>query len=141
MKLSHTRVLAAPRERVFELLTDAAAMTEGLDGLESLEPAGPDAWDVVVKAGFSRIKGRVRIEDRKPPTSFALAVDAKGMAGRLRGLARIRLSARGGGTEVACDGEAEVGGLIAMAGPRRTEAAANRKLAEFFDALDARLRA
>jgi carbon monoxide dehydrogenase subunit G len=139
VQLSYARVLPAPPGRVYDLLSDPPALAEGVDVLQSLTPAGPDAWDVVVKAGLMTFRGTVRVEDRRPATSVALALEGKGTGGRVQGRVTFRLAARGDGTAVDCAGEAEVGGLLALAGARRLEAAGQQALSDLFDVLAARV--
>ena len=139
MNLTHARILPAPPGRVYDLLSDPPTLAEGVDVLQSLTPAGPDAWEVVVKSGLATFRGTLRVEDRRPPTSVALALEGKGAGGRIKGRLGFRLAPRGDGTAVDCEGEAEVGGLLALAGARRLEAAGQQALADFFDVLASRV--
>lgn len=139
MQLAHTRVLPAPPGRIFDLLSDPPALAEGVDVLQTLTPAGPDTWDVAVKRGLASFRGTIRVQDRRPATALAWAVEAKGAGGRLNGRLEFRLAPRGEGTSVDCSGEAEVGGLLALAGARRLEEAGRQGLSDFFDLLAARV--
>jgi len=57
------------------------------------------------------------------------------MPGFVRSTASIRLSEKDGGTELAADGEATVGGLIAAVGSRLVEGIAKKMIEEFFQKL------
>ena len=143
MKLTHTQVLKAPREKVFAALTDPETLKACIEGCESLVPAGPDAFDAVLNVGLAGIKGgykgSLKIQERRPPESLTLAIEGKGLPGFVRGSARVRLAEKDGGTELTGEGEAAVGGLIAAVGSRFVEAAAKKMLADFLGRLAARI--
>jgi uncharacterized protein len=85
--------------------------------------------------------GKVRIQEKKPPESFTLQVEGKGGPGWVKGTARIQISAKGEGSELQCESDGQVGGLIAAVGSRLVEAAAKKMLDEFFRKLEQQLAA
>jgi carbon monoxide dehydrogenase subunit G len=136
MKLAAAYTLAVPPEKVFSALTDPAVLEKCIEGCERLQRTGEDSYDAHLKIGIAGLKGsytgKVQLKDKKPPESFTLVMEGKGVPGFVRGTAAIRLSASGGGTELRCESDAQVGGLIAAVGSRLIEAAARRMMDDFF---------
>lgn len=136
MKLSATRAFNAPQEKVFAALVDPAVLQKCIEGCEKMEKTGEDTYTAHLKIGVAGLKGsyvgNVRIEEKKPPESFTLQADGKGGPGWVKGTARIRISPKGEGSELQCESEGQVGGLIAAVGSRLVDAAAKKMLDEFF---------
>ena len=143
MKLAATYAFRAPRERVFTALTEPAILQRCIDGCEKMEKTGEDSYDVHLKIGIAGIKGsyvgKIRIDEKAPPESFTLRVEGKGAPGWVKGTARIRISPKGEGSELQCESEGQVGGVIAAVGSRLVDAAAKKMLDEFFRKLGEQL--
>ena len=139
MRLTLNHAFPVPREKVYAALTDPAVLQRCIEGCEELVATGPDTFDAKLKVGIGAIKGaysgKVELKDRKPPESLTLQIEGKGMPGFVRSTASIRLSEKDGGTELAADGEATVGGLIAAVGSRLVEGIAKKMIEEFFQKL------
>ena len=71
----------------------------------------------------------MQLKDKKPPESYTLIMEGKGGPGFVKGTAKITLT---GKTDLRCEADAQVGGLIAAVGSRLIEAAAKRMMDEFF---------
>src|SRR5437867_2700130 len=136
MKLTGVYRFPVPRETVFDALIDPAIIQKCIDGCEKLVSTGEDSYDAHLKLGVAGLKGsyvgKVQLKDKKPPESYTLVIEGKGGPGFVKGTAKITLSEKVGGTELRCDADAQVGGLIAAVGSRLIEAAAKRMLDEFF---------
>jgi carbon monoxide dehydrogenase subunit G len=136
MKVSGTYTFAAPREKVFAALTDPAVIQESIEGCEKLVETAPDTYDAHLKIGVAGLKGsyigKVQLKDRNPPESFTLMMEGKGGPGFLKGTANITLGENNGGTELHCEADAQVGGLIAAIGSRLIEATAKKMMEQFF---------
>ena len=94
--------------------------------------------------------GRVTIRDQRPPEALTLRFEGQGGPGFVRGEAAIALREAGAsgvdksaegppqsppgrpGTEIACEADVQVGGLIAAVGSRLVEAAAKKLSDDFF---------
>lgn len=143
MKLAGTASLPAPPSEVWSLLTDPSRLSRLLPGCERLEPDGPDRFKAAVKFGIAAISGKyagtVEFAQKKPPHSLVLKLDGKGLPGFVKGEGRIELTAKGGETDIAYTGEAQVGGLIASVGQRMLDAAARKIVQQFFDSAKAEL--
>ncbi|MBW0001830.1 MAG: carbon monoxide dehydrogenase subunit G [Verrucomicrobia bacterium] len=145
MKLSATHAYNAPQEKVFAALVDPAVLQKCIDGCEKMEQTGEDSYSAHLKIGVAGLKGsyvgKVRIAEKNPPVSFTLQADGKGAPGWVKGIARIRISPKGEGSELQCESEGQVGGLIAAVGSRLVDAAAKKMLDEFFRKLGQQLSA
>jgi uncharacterized protein len=143
MKLSATYTFKAPGEKVFAALVDPAILQKCIDGCEKMEKTGEDNYDAHLKIGVAGIKGnyvgKIRIEEKKPPESFTLQVQGKGGPGWMKGTARLQISPKGEGSEIQCESEGQVGGLIAQVGSRLVEAVAKKMQDEFFGKLSKQL--
>jgi carbon monoxide dehydrogenase subunit G len=143
MKLSATRAFNAPQEKVFAALVDPAVLQKCIEGCEKMEKTGEDSYTAHMKIGVAGLKGsyvgKVRIDEKNPPESFTLQADGKGTPGWVKGTARVRISSKGEGSELQCESEGQVGGLIAAVGSRLVEAAAKKMLDEFFRKLGQQL--
>jgi carbon monoxide dehydrogenase subunit G len=138
VKIAAASRVAAPPPRVFAALIDPDVLRRCIPGCQSLTASGPVSnavYEATLKIGVAGLKGtyqgKATIRDQQPPGSLTLAFEGKGGPGFVRGAAAIRLSPDDGGTQVACDADVQVGGLIAAVGSRLVEAAA-RKLADDF---------
>ncbi len=136
MKLTGTYDLPAPRERVFQAITDPAVLQSIIDGCEKMVKTGEDSYDAHLKIGLAGIKGtyvgKIQLRDIQAPQSYTLSIEGKGGPGFIKGLAKVRLEENGSNTRLICDADAQVGGMIAAIGSRLIEAAAKKMMADFF---------
>jgi carbon monoxide dehydrogenase subunit G len=136
MKLSGTYQVSAPRDKVYAAITDPVVLQRVIDGCEKMVQTGEDSYDAHLKIGLAGMKGsyvgKIQMKDRKPPESYTLIIEGKGGPGFVKGTARVQLAGKDGQTEIQCDADAQVGGLIAAVGSRLIEAAARRMMDEFF---------
>jgi uncharacterized protein len=143
MKLAATYAFDAPREKVFAALIEPAILQKCIDGCEKMEKTGEDSYDAHLKIGVAGIKGsyvgKIRIDEKTPPESFTLRVEGKGAPGWLKGTARIQISPKDEGSELRCEAEGHIGGVIAAVGSRLVDAVAKKMLDEFFRKLGEQL--
>jgi carbon monoxide dehydrogenase subunit G len=136
MKLSATYTFKAAQEKVFTALVDPSILQKCIDGCEKMEKTGEDSYAAHLKIGVAGIKGtyvgKIRIAEQSPPQSFTLQAEGKGGPGWVKGTAKIKVSPKDEGSEVQCDSEGQVGGLIASVGSRLVEAVGKKMLDEFF---------
>jgi carbon monoxide dehydrogenase subunit G len=145
MKLSAAYQLAAPREKVFAMITDPAVLQRCIDGCEKMVQTGEDSYDAHLKIGVAGLKGsyvgKVHLKDKKAPESYTLILEGKGGPGFVKGIAQIRLSEKDSQTALCCDADAQVGGMIAAIGSRLIEATAKKMMDEFFKKFAEQVRA
>ena len=141
MKLSASHHIKAPREKVFAAITDPVILQQCIDGCDQMVRTGEDSYDVRLKIGAAGIKGhyvgKVQMRDKKLPDSYTLLIEGKGVPGFVRSTAQIRLTERGPGTDLRCDADVQVGGLIAAVGSRLVEATATKTIERFFQSFAA----
>ena len=142
MKISGTYTLPLPQERAYEVMQDPEVLARVIPGCESLEKIGPDEYRMKMKMALASLsgafEGKVRITEQTPPNSFRLVVEGTGRIGFVKGDGLLKLSpAEAGGTEVAYEGEAQVGGTIAAVGQRLIDGTAKTMIKKFFDKLAA----
>ena len=144
MKLSGTYQLAAPRDRVFAAITDPGVLQRVIDGCEMMVKTGEDSYDAHLKIGVAGLKGnyvgKIQLKDLRAPESYTLIIEGKGGPGFVKGTAKIALADKAGQTELRCDAEAQVGGLIAAVGSRLIEVTAKKMMDEFFRKLGDQLK-
>jgi len=87
--------------------------------------------------GRGAFEGKVRITEQTPPNSFRLVVEGTGRIGFVKGDGLLKLKSVEGGTEVAYEGDAQVGGTIAAVGQRLIDGTAKTMIKKFFDKLAA----
>ena len=139
MKFTAVYKVPAPREKVFTAITDPAVLQRCIEGCEKMVKTSEDSYDAHLKIGLAGMKGsyvgKVQLKEVKPPESYTLIISGKGGPGFVNGTAKISLVEKNGETELQCDADAQVGGLIAAIGSRLIEAAAKRMADDFFKKL------
>jgi len=115
-----------------------------MPGCEALVRIRENEYQMKMKmalASFSGLfDGTVKIADAEPSSSFRLLVEGKGKIGFMKGEGRLRLSPDGTGTQVAYDGDVQVGGTLAAVGQRLIDTTARMMIKRFFDKLDENVR-
>ena len=142
MKISGTYTLPLSQERAYAVMQDPEVLARAIPGCESLEKVGPDEYRMKMKMALASLsgafEGKVRITEQTPPNSFRLVVEGTGRIGFVKGDGLLKLSpAEAGGTDVAYEGEAQVGGTIAAVGQRLIDGTAKTMIKKFFDKLAA----
>jgi uncharacterized protein len=145
MKISGTHLLNAPRERAWQCLNDPVFLKECLPGCESMEASGPDQYRATLTVGIAAVKGEytgsVTLSEKEPPQRFKMQVEGKGTGGFMQGTGLLELSEDPQGTQVAYQGDVQVGGPIASVGQRLLEGAAKMMVGQFFNAANTQLAA
>ena len=142
MKISGTYTLPLSQERAYQVMQDPEVLARAIPGCENLERVGPDEYRMKMKMALASLsgafEGKVRITEQTPPNSFRLVVEGTGRIGFVKGDGLLKLTPTdGGGTEVAYEGEAQVGGTIAAVGQRLIDGTAKTMIKKFFDKLAA----
>ena len=134
--LGTTCSFAVRRDKVFAALINPAVIQRCIDACEKLVPTGDDSYDAHLKINTAGLKGgyvvKVQISDKNPPESCTFVLEGKAAAGFVKVSAKIKLTEKGSETELHCDADVQIGGLIAAVGSRLIETAAKRMLDEFF---------
>jgi carbon monoxide dehydrogenase subunit G len=146
VKIAGTTRLAVPPQRAYEMMQDPEVLARAIPGCESLEKIGPDEYRMKMKMAMASLsgafEGKVRITDQKPPASFKLIVEGTGKIGFMKGEGLLNLSAApetgaDAATDVAYEGDVQVGGTMAAVGQRLIDASAKMLIKKFFEKLTA----
>lgn len=141
MKIAGTQQLPFPVEQAYAILQDPEKLAAAIPGCETLEKTGDNEYKMKMKMALAAISGafdgKIRITDQNPPSSFKLTVEGTGKIGFVKGEGLLKLSPSGEATEVAYDGDVQVGGTIAAVGQRLIDATSKTMIKKFFEKLAA----
>jgi carbon monoxide dehydrogenase subunit G len=137
MTMSGEVQLTAPREEVWAKLNDAEVLKACIPGCEELNKVSDTEFQAVavtkigpVKAKF---KGKVHLTDLDPPNGYKISGEGEGgVAGFAKGGATVVLTPKDGGTLLAYNVEAQIGGKLAQLGQRLVVGAAKKLADDFF---------
>jgi uncharacterized protein len=139
LKISGSSTLALPPEEAYRRLQDPEFLAKAIPGCEGLEKIGEDAYRMKMKLAMASLsgafEGTVKIADQTPPSSFRLIVEGSGKIGFMKGDGLLKLSAKDAATEVAYEGDVQVGGTMAAVGQRLIDGAAKMMIKRFFEKL------
>jgi len=137
MRMAAEQRVAAPKQKVWESLNDPEILRASIPGCQSLDKESDTRFTatVEVKVGpiGARFKGAVTLADIDAPNGYTLLLEGNGgIAGSMKGAAKVKLIDDAGGTIVAYDVEAQVGGRMAQLGGPIIDATAKQLAGKFF---------
>ena len=137
MRMSGEQAIAAPRARVWAALNDPGVLRQCIPGCQSLDKESDERMVATaeIKIGpiGARFKGVVTLSDIDAPNGYTITGQGNGgIAGSAKGGAKVRLREEAGGTVIAYDVEAEVGGRMAQLGGPIIDATAKNLAGKFF---------
>ena len=138
MKISGSYTLPFDRETSYNNLHDPIILARCIPGCDVLEKIGEGEYAMKMKlalAAFSGLfTGKIKITEANPPQSFKMLVEGSGKVGFLKGEGVMNLSASSPDTtELAYDGDVQVGGTIAAVGQRMIDTTAKMMIRKFFE--------
>jgi uncharacterized protein len=139
LKINGSSVVALPPEKTYQMMQDPLVLARCMPGCEALEKIGEDEYKMKMKMALASLSsafdGKVKITDQTPPSSFRLLVEGSGKIGFMKGEGLLKLTQQGEGTEVAYEGDVQVGGTMAAVGQRLIDATAKMMIKRFFEQL------
>lgn len=146
MEMTGEQLIPASQADTWKALNDTEFLKACITGCESIEPAGENAYTVLMTARVgpvsAKFKGKLALNDINPPNSYAIAFEGQGgVAGFAKGSAQVQLAPADGGTKLTYTAKANVGGKLAQIGSRLVDAAAQKVANDFFAAFNAKLAA
>jgi carbon monoxide dehydrogenase subunit G len=142
MNIHGHRQLVSPPAAVFAAICDPAVLMAVIPGCEDVHLDG-DAYRGRIVLRLPGMTGAfettVRLVDGDPPTAGRLEGEMVGRLGSVRGSAAFHLTGSDGGTLVAYDGQATLGGPLARLDHRFAEGLAASMIGQGLGSLDARL--
>lgn len=143
MEVKGLYTLPAPPEAVWAALNNPQVLAACVPGCQGVEKVSPSEFKgaMAFRIGSlrARLAGRVGLSEVTEPYACVLTADSHGVAGFVKGKARLRLTPSNTGTTLSYDAVATVGGRLAQAGPRMLDNVARSMADEFFAKLDAML--
>jgi 2-furoyl-CoA dehydrogenase large subunit len=131
---------AASPDAVWAMLLDPKTLEAIIPGCHGVEKLSATHFCAEVTLGVGPVSGRykadIRLSDLTPPKAVMLSGHVVGALGYGRGAGRITLTAtEDGGTDLAYEYDAEIGGKVATIAGRLLDGAAKIIIRQFFEAL------
>lgn len=143
MRVEGTYRFPGPREKVYELLLDQAALEQCIPGCQGLEEKGEGHYEATLKVGVAAVRGtftgQVRLSDQDPPQSYRMAIEGRGGPGFVKGTALIRIEEDGAQSVVRVEGDGQLGGPMAGVAQRLLGGVARMMMDQFFGCMVAAL--
>jgi carbon monoxide dehydrogenase subunit G len=141
MDMHANRQLAVTQQQAWDALNDPEVLKICVPGCDKFEANGPDqfAIGVALKIGpvSAKFAGKITLSELNPPHSYTLAFDGQGgAAGFGKGSAKVALTPRESGCDLAYTVHAQVGGKVAQLGQRLVDGAAKSMAEDFFKRFD-----
>ena len=146
MNVSGERVFDAPRDVVWQVLNDPAAMAKTMPGVESFDIHDDKSWTANVKIplGLGGLRMKVdmeKVEEREP--EFAkLAIKGQGVGAMMRMETAFELGeASEGGTKMDWSADVHIAGPVGSMGQRVLQPIVNQQVQQVLTALDREVQA
>ena len=141
MKIAGNAQMAASPDQVWAAVHDPAVLARCIPGCNSLRELSPGRYAMTVMAGVAAIKGsydgEVAITDVTEPTAFTMKAEGAGAPGTIATTVEVTLvPGDSGGTAIAYEADAIVGGPIGGVGQRMLAGVARKMAGQMFTALD-----
>jgi carbon monoxide dehydrogenase subunit G len=138
MEIKGERRVPAPRERVWDALSDPGTLQRCLPGCKGFVPAGTGEYRTAAALTIGQLHAdftaEIKLLDAERPASCRLEASAQGGgAGFVRGNARVQLAEDGAFTLVSYTVDSDVGGKLAQLGGRTVEEFSRGYMEAFFD--------
>ena len=139
MKIAGAHQVTTSPSAAYTLLQDPAVLAKCMPGCEGLDLIAENRYAMRMKMVLASVSGlfdgTVSIADINPPVGYRLIVEGSGKIGFMRGEGVLTLSEHEAGTNVAYEGEVQVGGTIASVGQRLLDVTAKMLIKRFFQKL------
>jgi carbon monoxide dehydrogenase subunit G len=138
VRIEGERLIDAPRERVFEALTDPHVVAETVPLVESCQVRDADHWDLIVKVPLPMaptLELSFAVVEKRPPEHARLKSSGGGLIGGADVESRFDLTDEGGRTRVRFVAELRFRGALAPV-ERMLEPVAQRQAERTLDAIE-----
>jgi carbon monoxide dehydrogenase subunit G len=143
MNVEGTREFAAPRERVWEIISDPASMASLMPGVEGFEVIDDTHWRAKVKVplGLGGLKMTMEFEqlEERPLEYASLRGKGKGMGAMMDMTTSFTLSGEGDRTQMAWEADVKLAGVLASMGQRVLQPIVNQQVEGIMTALEKKL--
>ena len=140
MKVAGERSFAAPREQVWVVLNDPAAMAKSIPGVDSFDVQDDRHWSAKVKIPLSlgmldMTMNMEKTEEREPELA-RLAIKGTGVGAILNMTTAFTLAEAGGGTRMAWEADVRIAGPVGSMGQHVLQPIVNQQVQHVLTALD-----
>ena len=141
MKVSGERSFAAPREAVWRVLNDPAAMAATMPGVESFDVQDERNWraNVKIPLGLGTLGMTMDMEktEEREPEFASLAIKGNGVGAIMSMKTAFTLSEdEGGGTKMDWEADVRIAGPVGSMGQRVLQPIVNQQVQQVLTALD-----
>jgi carbon monoxide dehydrogenase subunit G len=140
VNVSGEREFTAPRDAVWRVLNDPAAMARTMPGVESFDVHDDKRWTANVKIplGLGGLKMKVDMEkvDEREPEHAALQIKGNGVGAMLSMTTSFDLAENGGGTLMKWAADVKIAGPVGSMGQRVLQPIVNQQVQHVLAALD-----
>ena len=141
MNVSGERSFAAPREDVWRVLNDPAAMAATMPGVESFDVQDERNWraNVKIPLGLGTLGMTMNMEktEEREPEFASLAIKGNGVGAIMSMKTAFTLSEEeGGGTKMDWEAEVRIAGPVGSMGQRVLQPIVNQQVQHVLTALD-----
>ena len=82
MQLTNQQTLPVTQAQAWEALNDVSLLQASIPGCESITPTGDNQYELAITAAVgpvkARFKGKLRLQDLQPPTSYTMHFEGQG---------------------------------------------------------------
>jgi carbon monoxide dehydrogenase subunit G len=140
VKVAGERSFAAPREQVWVVLNDPAAMAQSIPGVDSFDVEDDRHWQAKVKIPLSlgmlhMTMSMEKTEERKPEFA-SLAIKGTGVGAILNMTTAFTLNEASGGTRMAWEADVRLAGPVGSMGQHVLQPIVNQQVQQVLGALD-----
>jgi len=141
--VSGTKELAAPREKVWQVINDPAEMAKLMPGVESFEITDATHWTAKVKVplGLGGLKMTMTFEklEERPPEFASMRAKGQGVGALMDMTTSFTLSEAGEGTSMAWEADVKIAGPVGAMGQRVLQPIVNQQVQQVLGALEERV--
>ena len=137
MEFSGSETIKAPREKVFDFLTDPKNFSSGIPDIKKIEIISPEKFKVVAKLGISFIRGTFTIDfdvvEKERPSHARLKGHGTGVGSAVDMDIVVDLEEQDSNTILKWKADAKVSGMLASLGQRMLGSVAEKIAREIFE--------
>jgi carbon monoxide dehydrogenase subunit G len=143
MVVSGTKELAAPRETVWNVISEPEEMAKLMPGVESFEIQDEKHWTAKVKVplGLGGLKMTINFEklEERPPEHASMRAKGNGVGALMDMTTAFTLSEAGSGTSMVWEADVKIAGPVGAMGQRVLQPIVNQQVGQVLEALEQRV--
>ena len=144
MRIEFQHTFKATNQEVWDYLQNPDVLSKTLPGCRTFVNSGEDHFKVDMGLDVGPVKGMfagtVDLLELSEPFRYRLVLKGSGKPGELEADAHVYLNESDFGTDVLCDAEANVTGIMASVGQRIMGGVARMLLSRFFKSVEAEIK-